>query len=1857
MLSLKKTLSVLLSGVLTLSVLAPIGLVSASAAGDPWEENAAWPRLTALNTLTPGEKYFSYKEWTGEVNSRDAKGNPVRQSDVYEVNREPHSAYTLPYDSVDSAVTGAIDYAPELSPYYQLLTGEGQSWDLTVFKSPAEADADGISSQFYKTDYTGVQDNPYTGTGDVSKWPDVNYACGWKSVTLPASWQTQGFDFPIYANTQSPWPGQYGNAGGHFPDLAPAAPTVTNPVGFYRRSFDVDADWMKNGKKVYISFQGVESSMYLYVNGYEVGYSEDMYDGQDFDITPFLNPDGKDNLLAVRVQRWSDSSWLEDQDSLRLAGIFRDVYLYATPAVHIRDYKVETDLDKDFVNADLKLRVNVSNKSTSNISNYGIDVKLFDADGVDLFAANPLRGDVTSVTSGGEAIINLDRFVQAPRLWSDEDPYLYTLVISLYDKSSKKLFESISQQLGFREITFTMTQVDSNYERITQNYDQVLLNGRPFLFKGTNRHDVDPDNGKYVSHELYETDLKLMKQNNINAIRTSHYPNDKYLYYLCDKYGLLVMAESSMEAHSLGGGTINVNGNTVDALGYHFTESYYDRTRANIEMQKNRTCVVMWSLGNEAGDAKYTKMFNKSIQDVIRPLDSTRPVTYLGAGENIGIDVICEMYNDVENVRGKGEREDRMPFMLNEYSHAMGNATGNLMEYWEVLRGSDNLLGGFIWDWVDQNLSTPIPGETLVEADRSKNEFTGVITGSVEDGALNGYVLFPQSKNSSYSKLNSTLSENNPFTLELEVTQKNSKNLNSFINKGDRQIGFRSAQNGSGHKLVFFVYVTSGRWVQNEYEAPADWIGKKHHIAAVFDGRKMAVYCDGEALRNITDGGEQFATEPVALSDKDFGINYDVDNPDRQGDNLVYKVRVYSRALTQDELKKQAAADSGSGAYAYAETDDCVLMWMDFSKADVHLDDSYWDYYGENGREDMSGRYYAYGDCWGDTVHHYDYCNNGLVSSDRTPQPELAEVKYVYQSVWITADTADILKKQVSVYNENTHTDTSRYNINWSLTEDGKVIDSGRIDEVIGARETKILDVPFTMPAELKADGEYFLNFDITLKEATEWADTDYILQTEQISVPAEIENISAADTGKMSVISKSESGDTVTFTGEKFRLELDSATGLISRYVYDGEEIITNGPTPNYWRAKVDNDQDSLDAKWETAAENMILSDFDYSLSSDRKTVTVSTVLTLPGANNSVQKMDYTIYGSGEITVSATLTPGGGMGQLLKYGAEITLPKDYENITWYGAGPQETYQDRKRGARIGVYEDTVSDSFFPFVRPQTCGNHTDVRYFALESDSRDVGLMVVGSDLLEASALHFSRKELTTDRTDRSYRHPFQLPKTDHTVLNVDLVSRGLGGNSCGPQPLSKYLLPGSQVYSYEYTIVPYEKGSDIMELSKQWRDAEVFDQDTYDSAQAAAVDELIDSIGEVLYYSQKNDIIAARNGYERLTGTQRSLVKNYAVLAAAEDKVMTLQGAKAQVEDLGPNSLDAEITDTAKIMKDDTAPSGYAMEGYFAVPNTALINSNLSGKNSFTLEVWVNPADLGDSNTFIAKGDTQTTIKTDNGGLQFFIHGDEDRQWHEVHAAYPAGWSAGEWHHVVGTYNGARLALYVDGALLGTHDTNQKIAQNDYALGIGRCLDDPNTNKTLRGKLSVARVYTEALTADEVAANYKSDKDNYAGVSEKRKDVLLEYDFREHNTSGGKSVGVKSAQTVEISTETGVAPVMPDRVPAVYSDGTVMYTAVVWDSIDSKKYASAGSFEVVGKLKGSNVEVKAKVTVGGASVLKGDLDNNGTVNVSDIMTLKALIMTGSWNDDALKRGDMNNDGVLTVGDMLSIKSIIMNG
>lgn len=471
----------------------------------------------------------------------------------------------------------------------------------------------------------------------------------WNDMKVPGMWALNGYGDPLYVNYGYPWRNQ-------FTDAPPSIPIEGNQVGSYRREIVVPADWKE--KEVFAHFGSVSSNIYLWVNGQFVGYSEDSKLEAEFNLTKYLKP-GK-NLIAFQVFRWCDGSYLEDQDFLRLAGVGRNCYLYARNKKYIRDIRITPHLDAQYKNATLDVVMELKGGGV-------VDLKLLDASGKEVAEA--------SVRGSGKVSTVIE--VLQPQKWSTETPVLYTLLATLKDREN--VLEVIPVNVGFRKIELKGAQ--------------IWVNGQPVLFKGVNRHEMDPDNGYYLSPQRMIQDIRIMKAFNINAVRTSHYPNDNLWYDLCDRYGLYVVAEANVESHGLGG-------HQTLAKNPLFAKAHLERNERNVQRSYNHPSVIFWSLGNEAGfgpnfEACYTW---------IKREDKTRAVQYEQAGTSEFTDVYCPMYQDYEGNKKYCEGDIEKPLIQCEYTHAMGNSLGGFKEYWDLIRKYPKYQGGFIWDFADQSL-------------------------------------------------------------------------------------------------------------------------------------------------------------------------------------------------------------------------------------------------------------------------------------------------------------------------------------------------------------------------------------------------------------------------------------------------------------------------------------------------------------------------------------------------------------------------------------------------------------------------------------------------------------------------------------------------------------------------------------------------------------------------------------------------------------------------------------------------------------------------------------------------------------------------------------------------------------------------------------------------------------------------------------------------------------------------------------------------------------------------------------------------------------------------------------------------
>lgn len=477
----------------------------------------------------------------------------------------------------------------------------------------------------------------------------------WTDFPVPGILELNGYGDAIYSNNGYPWRTKF----------RPEPPFVeerNNYTGSYRKMVTVPADW--KGERIYLHVGSATSNLMVWVNGKFVGYSEDSKVSAEFDLTKYLTP-GKENLIAMQVMRWCDGSYLEDQDFWRFTGIAREVYLYARPQAHIADLFITPDLVNNYQDGTLEVKLNAVGAKGETVM-----FSLKDKEGKEVAA------QTAKVGGNGEVKVNFD--IKNPLKWTAETPNLYTLYTTLMD--GKQVAEVVPQRVGFRKVEIKNAQ--------------VLVNGQPVLFKGANRHELDPVTGYVVSMDRMLEDIRVMKELNINAVRTCHYPNDPRWYELCDIYGIYMVAEANIESHGMG------YGDKTLAKEPTYEKAHLERNESNIKIYKNHPSIIFWSVGNEAG---YGPNFEKAY-DLVKAYDPSRPCQYEQAGQNGKTDIFCPMYYDYGGCDKYSQGDNPRPLIQCEYAHAMGNSMGGFKEYWDMVRKYPKYQGGFIWDFVDQGL-------------------------------------------------------------------------------------------------------------------------------------------------------------------------------------------------------------------------------------------------------------------------------------------------------------------------------------------------------------------------------------------------------------------------------------------------------------------------------------------------------------------------------------------------------------------------------------------------------------------------------------------------------------------------------------------------------------------------------------------------------------------------------------------------------------------------------------------------------------------------------------------------------------------------------------------------------------------------------------------------------------------------------------------------------------------------------------------------------------------------------------------------------------------------------------------------
>lgn len=665
------------------------------------------------------------------------------------INRLPAHATLYSFDNADNAKK--LDRS--LSNRFMSLNGQ---WDFSFSPVPEQAPVD-----FYKSRVTG-----------------------WKQIDVPSNWELKGYGTAIYTNVTYP-----------FVVNPPYIAHSDNPVGCYQRDFEIPAEW--SGMNITLHFGGVSSAFYVWVNGKLVGYSEDSCLPAEFDISDKVTT-GK-NIVSVKVFRWSDGSYLEDQDHWRLSGIQREVMLLAEPSVSISDIFVQAPLDREYKNASLQIRPKIKSSAGTDVKGYSVEAMLYDSDGKAVLE-KPLKKDVAEIVNESYPRLDNVRFallealIINPRKWTAETPDLYTLVFLLKDKDGK-LAEAKSMRVGFRMIE-------------TSSDGKILINGKPIMIYGVNRHDHNRYNGKALTREDMLADMLMLKRFNFNAVRTSHYPNDPYWYDLCDEYGIYLMDEANLETHGTGSYLANLP---------EWNNSFMERGIRMVERDKNHPSVIFWSLGNESGrgpnhasmagwikDYDHLRLIhyeaaqgNPRLREYVRPGEPGYPDRTVTLKANPvdqpWIDVIGRFYPTPEMAVEVARQEgDNRPIVFSEYAHSMNNSTGNFKDLWDVFRAEKRIAGGYIWDWIDQG---------LVKKDAKGIEFYaygGDFGDKINDGdfCING-VLFPdRTAKPALYEVKKVFQPVDIETVDLKSLVFTGKNRNVFTDLNEYTIHWVISENG-----------------------------------------------------------------------------------------------------------------------------------------------------------------------------------------------------------------------------------------------------------------------------------------------------------------------------------------------------------------------------------------------------------------------------------------------------------------------------------------------------------------------------------------------------------------------------------------------------------------------------------------------------------------------------------------------------------------------------------------------------------------------------------------------------------------------------------------------------------------------------------------------------------------------------------------------------------------------------------------------------------------------------------------------------------------------------------------------------
>ena len=1140
------------------------------------------------------------------------------------------------------------------SPYLQKLNG---AWKFHWSAIPEEAPA-----QFYLADF------------DVSRWDDI---------AVPSCWQMQGFGHPLFRNVHQP-----------FPANPPFPPADYNPVGSYRRTFTLPESWA--GRRILLHFEGVKSASYVWINGQEVGYHQGGMEMAEYDITDHVK--SGENIVAVRVFRYSDGTYLECQDMWRLSGIYRDVYLLAVPQVHIRDYYIVTDLDRNYRNATFKIEADIQDHSAA-AQGHQLRVQLYDPTGKAVFPKPLLQ----FISSPGP--IHLQQKVKNPLKWSAEYPHLYRVTLELLDPEGG-IVEALAAKVGFRKVEV--------------KNQAIYINGMAIKFNGVNSHVHHPETGRAMDVETMRKDLVLMKQFNINCVRTSHYPPNIEYLELADELGMYIVDEVNDESHA----TEYVSKRP------EWRAQYVNRAEKMVYRDRNHPSVVIWSAGNESGSGDNIA----ALIEAGKKIDPSRPAWLYGGNEDLlpFEDIVGPRYPTPEflerNVAQVPRSQDPRPSFMDEYLAATGNSLGHLEEYWEVIFKYRRTTGGAIWDWVSPGITQPIQVTPGVG-------FDGYVMGRAHlVPGLFGHALDLSGHDewvALYRDPRLDLAGIQELTLSLWLYPRRWNGTGSFITKGNRQFGLTQVNRDT---VEFYVHSGSRHAVLAPL--PRDWSYKWHHLAGIYDGSALRIYIDGRPV-----AAEPFAG-PIDLSPFPLAIGKNTElhgqeHPGELCNAIIDRVAVAAKALDIQEL--------------YQGKIENPLLMLDFEEIDNR---------GEFFSLGIGGRTY------------------GLIWPDRRVQPELYQLKKTPQPVkieWLNSE-----KRLVKITNRHFFKNLKELDCRWTLCEDDQVLQSGQMTLDIAPQKSRQIRVPYAEP-DLQSGAEYRLLIRFALPQATDWAEVGHEVAWEQLPLSWFEQSVKSLPQHGQAPVTVQQDDASIRLTGEGWEYLFDKKLGRIVEGHVNGKKLFAPGPQLNAWRAPISNE---LERQW---GRRIIVDEYraagldrlehrvdriEVEQRDEGVSLFVITQASAPGFTATfINEYRYLFHPDGEILLQHEVHCSDDFPEWIpRLGLALTLPGEFDQMSWYGRGPFETYPDRKTGAKIGIYHGSVAEQFVPYLIPQENGNKSDVRWAAF-TNREGLGLFVSGDSLLNVSAHLYP-----LDNLDRAW-YPFQLEKDRNVHVYIDHRVTGVGG------------------------------------------------------------------------------------------------------------------------------------------------------------------------------------------------------------------------------------------------------------------------------------------------------------------------------------------------------------------------------------------------------------------------------------------------------------------------------------------------